>query len=378
MSILTQRFSRLAFGLPLLAALALPACSHRSSADTDEDVKSSADAVANVTVTHVAKADVRRTITVSGSIAALPNQDVRVSSLVAGRVAELKVAEGDHVHAGELVARLDDPPFRDQLKQAEAAAAQATANLENAKLNRARNETLFARGISAKKDLEDARTQERVAQATLQQAEAALSLAKLQLARTEMHSPLDGTVVKRFVSMGEQVDGTAAQPVVEVAHLAEVELLANLPAPTLSRLHVGQVLSLIGDAPGTADLQGRIVAISQAVDPVSNAGLVRIRIANPNGSLRLGMFVTAQAAIETHTGATVVPPQAVYLDEAGHRHVYRVEGDTATAVAVQIGIETPSQVELLSGAKPGDTVVLTGGYGLADKAKVRVQGEAKP
>ena len=90
------------------------------------------------------------------------------------------------------------------------------------------------------------------------------------------------------------------------------------------------------------------------------------------------MFVTAQAAIETHTGATVVPPQAVYLDEAGHRHVYRVEGDTATAVAVQIGIETPSQVELLSGAKPGDTVVLTGGYGLADKAKVRVQGEAKP
>ena len=194
----------------------------------------------------------------------------------------------------------------------------------------------------------------------------------------EMHSPLDGTVVKRFVSVGEQVDGTAAQPVVEVAHLAEVELLANLPAPTLSRLHVGQVLSLIGDVPGTTDLQGRIVAISQAVDPVSNAGLVRIRIANPNGSLRLGMFVTAQAAIETHTGATVVPPQAVYLDEAGHRHVYRVEGDTATAVAVQIGIETPSQVELLSGAKPGDTVVLTGGYGLADKAKVRVQGEAKP
>ena len=74
MPILTQRFSGIAFGLPLLAALALPACSHKSSADTDEDVKSSADAVANVTVTRVAKADVRRTITVSGSIAALPNQ----------------------------------------------------------------------------------------------------------------------------------------------------------------------------------------------------------------------------------------------------------------------------------------------------------------
>lgn len=374
----SQRSAHSGFCLLLILAAGLSACSHESAGSAGDEGKPASDAVVSVTLTRVARAEIRRTITVTGSIAALPNQDVRVSSLVAGRVAELKVAEGDHVRAGETIARLDDRPFRDQLKQAEAAAAQATANFENAKLSRARNETLFARGIAARKDLEDARTQESVAQAALQQAEATLSLAKLQLARTELRSPLDGTVVKRFVSVGEQVDGTAAQPVLEVAHLAEVELLANVPAAFLGRLHAGQNLSLSSDASGGADLSGRVVAVSQAVDPASNAGLVRIRIANPGGGLRLGMFLNAQATIETHKDAIVVPPQAVYLDQQGRPHVYRVEGDTATAVAVQVGIETPTQVELLSGVKSGDSIILNGGYGLGEKAKIRVQGEAKP
>jgi RND family efflux transporter MFP subunit len=363
----------------LFLAAAVAGCSHNSAAgDSDEAAHPSASTAATVTLVRVARADISRTINVTGSIAALPNQDVRVSSLVPGRVAVLKVAEGDHVAAGEIVAQLDARPIRDQLKQAEAGAAQAGANLENAKLARARNETLFERGIAARKDLEDARTQENVAHAALQQAEASLSIARGQLARTEIRSPLDGTVVKRFVSVGEQVDGTAAQPIIEVARLAEVELLAGLPGAVLGRFRAGQAISLTSAAVAEKELRGRVVAVSQAVDPASNAGLVRIRIPNPRGSLRLGMFLNAQATLETHAGATVVPPQAVYLDQQGQPHVYRVEGDASTSVPVQLGIETPELVEILSGVKPGDSVILTGGYGLAEKAKVRVQGEAKP
>ena len=79
--------------------------------------------------------------------------------------------------------------MRDQLRQAEAAAEQAKASLENAKLNRARNETLVERGIAARKDVEDARTLESVAAATLRQSEAALALAQLQITRAEIVSP---------------------------------------------------------------------------------------------------------------------------------------------------------------------------------------------
>jgi RND family efflux transporter MFP subunit len=371
-----DKLSTVAFMTLLLLAAGTAGCSH-PSAESAEGAGKSADSATPVTVTRVARADIQRTLTVTGSIAALPNQDVRVSSFVAGRIAELKVAEGDHVRAGQVVARLEDHTLRDQLKQAEAAVTQARANLENARLSRTRNETLFQKGIAARKDLEDARTQESVAQGALQQAEAALSVATFQVSRAVIPSPLDGTVVKRFVNVGEQVDGTAAQPIVEIAHLAEVELQANVPAASLGLLKAGQELSLSTEIPGASSLKGRVVAISQAVDPATNSGVVRIRIANQSGALRLGTFLSAQLAVETHAGATVVPPQAIYLDEARNPHVYRVESDTAVAIPVKVGIETPSLVELLSGPKLGDTVILTGGYGLTDKAKIRIQGESK-
>lgn len=360
----------------LWLALGLAACSHKAA--SDEGGAGTSSAVPEVTLTRVTRGDISRMLLLSGSIAAPPNQDVRVSSLVPGRIAQLKVAEGNRVRAGQLVAQIDDRPFRDQLQQAEAAAAQARANLENAKLARARNESLFAQGIAARKELEDARTQESVAAATFRQAEAALSLVQLQLARTEVKSPLTGTVVKRFVSVGEQVDGTAAQPIIEIANLTEVELIANVPANDLAQLHPNRPLSLASDAFPGKTFSGRVVAIPAAVDPATNAGQIRIRIANPAGVLRLGMFLSAQVPIEMHAGALVVPPQTIYRDEQGHPHVYKVSGEEAAAAEVALGIETPEQVELLSGVQAGDTVILSGGYGLGEKAKVRVKGQAKP
>jgi membrane fusion protein (multidrug efflux system) len=356
----------------MATVLGLTACSHKAS--SDEGGGGTADAmVAEVTLTRVARADISQMLTVTGTVSALPNQDVRVSALVPGRIAQMKVAEGDHVEIGQVLAKLDDRPLRDQLRQAEAAASQAKANLENAKLSLERNETLFARGIAARKDLDDARTQQSVAAAALRQAEAALELAHLQVARTEILSPLNGMVVKRFVNVGEQVDGTAAQPVVEVANLSQVELFGNLPAIYLAKIHVGQTLPVTSDALPGKTLPGRVVAISPAVDPATNVGTVRIRIANQQHLLRLGVFLTAQVAIETHAQALTVPPQAIYRDEEGQPRVFRVEKENATAVPVTLGIEAPDRVELLSGVNEGETVILTGGYGLGDKAKIKVK-----
>jgi RND family efflux transporter MFP subunit len=361
--------------LTLAALLAFTAClsgcSH--SASGDEESNSGANAVAEVTLTQVKRADIADTLHLTGTIAAPPNQDVRVSALVPGRIAEMKVAEGDRVASGQLLAKIDDRIYQGQLTQAAAAEAQAKANLENAKLNLARDETLFSRGIAARKELEDARTQATVAQAALQQAEAAVSFARLQLSRTEIVSPLAGMVVKRFVSVGEQVDGTAGQPVVEVANYGEVELLASVPAAYLTRIRIGQTLTITSDSVPGKSFTGRAVAVSPSVDPVTNAGLVRVRFPNPAGLLRLGMVLTADAPAEKHRGVLTVPPGAIYRDEQGTTHVYKVNGDAASAVKVRLGIQTQDAVELLSGVQAGDTVILTGGYGLGDKTKIRVK-----
>jgi RND family efflux transporter MFP subunit len=348
-------------------------CSRNPNATGEEGAESQPEAVSEVTLTRVARADVTAMLAVSGTLAALPNQDVRVSSLVPGRVARMMVAEGDHIRAGQLLAKIEDRPFLDQIQQADATVAQARANLENARLNRERNENLFQRGIAARKDLESARTEESVNAAALRQAEATLALARLQVARTEVRSPLDGIVVKRIVSVGEQVDGTAAQPIFEVANVREVELFGNVSALYLDKILVGQRLQISTDALPGKEFAGRVVAISPAVDPSSNIGLVRIRISNGAGLLRLGMFLTAQIPLETHAQALVVPTQAIYRDQQGMPQVYRVVGENAQAVAVKLGLETQDRVELLAGVQAGDTVILTGGYGLGARSRIKVK-----
>jgi RND family efflux transporter MFP subunit len=301
---------------------------------------------------------------------------VKVSALVAGRITDLNVAEGDRVSSGEIIAKIDDHTFRDQVTQAEAGVAQAQANVENAKLNLARNEDLVQKGIAARKELEDARTESAVAAAQLRQANGALSLAQVQVTRAEVHSPIAGTVVKRFVSLGEQVDGTATTPIVEVASLSEVELMANVPAEDLRKMPVGTPVQLTSTALTGRRFSGRVVAVSQAVDPTTNAGLVRVRIPNENGELRLGMFLSAQIPIETHSKVLTVPAGAIYLDQDGNARVFKVDGENATAVQVKEGIQTPDTVEIISGVNEGDKIILTGGYGLEDKAKVKVQDAA--
>jgi RND family efflux transporter MFP subunit len=360
----------------ILASTLFVGCS-KKAADDESAAKPEVTAT-QVTVTPVSVGSVSRLLQLTGSVAAVPNRDVKLSALVAGRIENLNVAEGDKVTAGQLIAKIDDHSYRDQVAQAQAGVAHEQADTENAKLNLARNEDLVQRGISARKDLEDARTESSVNEAALKQAQAALSTAQLQLSRTEIRSPISGTVVKRFVSGGEQVDGTGAAPLVEIAALSEVELNANVPAPDLNRMPVGEAIQLTSTALPGKNFTGHVIAVSPAVDPATNSGLVRIRIPNASGELRLGMFLGAQVPVETHSKALTVPAQAIYRDQDGNPRVFLVTGDTATSTAVTLGFEAPDKVELLSGVKAGDTVILTGGYGLGDKSKVSVQAAPNP
>ncbi len=355
--------------------LVLPAgCSKQSA---DEDTGSTVKA--EVTLTRVARADISQTLSLNGTASALPNEDVRVSALVPGRVAELNVAEGDRVKAGQVLAKLDSRSYRSQLQQAEAGEQQAKANFDNAQLSRTRDEDLFQRGIVARKELEDARTQESVAAATLKQAQAALELAKLQIARCDIVSPLNGAIAKRFVSVGEQVDGTAAQPIVEVANLQEVEFLGNAPAMYLAKIHPGETVYVTSESAPGQKFMGHVEAISPAVDPTTGVGLVRIRLPNPNGLLRMGIFLNAEIAVDTHARALTVPVEAIYRDRTGQPRVFVVQQDSATAVPVKLGIETKDRVELADSAvKEGDSVILAGGYGLADQSKIQTKPQSNP
>jgi len=90
------------------------------------------------------------------------------------------------------------------------------------------------------------------------------------------------------------------------------------------------------------------------------------------------MFLSAEISVETRRQVLLVPAQALYRDEEGQPRVFLVRQDSATAVPVKLGIETADRAELAQadGVKEGDNIILSGGYGLGDKAKVQVQPNA--
>ena len=335
----------------------------------DEEIASTDEPTITAEVGTVARRNLVEPLIVRGAVVAMPNQDVKIAALVAGRVDSLSVAEGDWVRSGQVVAEIDPRPFADQKRQAAAAVAQATAAVENARLNLERTERLFTRGIAAGKEVEDARSQRAAADAALEQASAALETADRQISRTHVTSPIAGQVVKRLVSVGEQVDGTAAEPIVEVANLDHVEIAAAVPAEHLGRVRVGQLADVSSDAYAGRSFEGEIIAIAPAVDSATNTALARIRLANPARLLKIGMFAQAQIGVSERKGVLTVPPSAVSKGEAGAA-VYVVSGSVATRTKVTLGLETAEAVEITSGLTEGQKVLTSAIHGLGERARL--------
>ena len=359
------------FALASLCLALLFGC--KKGTDGDDASKEESKATPEVTLTKVERADLALDLQISGNLAATPNHDAKVSATAPGRIVKVYVNDGDEVSTGQVLGELDNGLLLDGLHQAEAALSQAKANLENAKLASAREDDLLQRGISARKEVEDAHTQVSVTEGAVKQAEAALNTAKTQLSRTTLRAPIDGTVVKHFASNGEQLDGTPATPLVEIADISQLEVLGTVPAARLSEIKLGEVFNFISSSFPDEKFNARVVSILPAVDPGTNNGTVRIRVDNPRHLLKIGMYITVALPIKGSGPRIIVARQAVYPDEAGEPHIYKVTGDTAEAVAVQLGASNKDKIELVSGAAPGDTVVLTGGYGLPEKSKVKVK-----
>jgi multidrug efflux system membrane fusion protein len=254
-------------------------------------------------------------------------------------------------------------------RRARGGLAQARAALENARLELARTQRLFERGIAAGKEAEDARAQSAAAEAGVEQAEATLSTAERQLARCRVLSPIAGQVIRRLVGVGEQVDGTPAQPLLEVANVDRVEIAAHVAADRLGRVRVGQPAAVVSDAWPDRRFDGEVVAIAAAVDPATNAALVRIRVRNPEHLLKVGMFSQARIALRQKKGVLAVPPGAVSKTADGAA-VYVVSGEQALRTQVQVGLETLEAVELVSGVKEGQKVLTSGIHGLGERAKL--------
>lgn len=262
----------------------------------------------------VQSAVLRDEVSLRGTVAAPINRDVLVAAQVAGRVLRLSVREGDAVALGQTVAQVDDAPLLDAAEQADAALARVRAEDQNARTTLVRVRRVFEQGIAARQEVDDAAAKEASAKAALAEAQAAARLAHRQIGRASVHSPLKGVVLKILRKPGELVDGSPATPVLEIADLSQLELVADVPAQDLVRLQRGAPATIELPAEPGRSLSANVAWVSPAVDRATGVGSVRLAIANPGSGRRLppvGVFGVARAEVGEPHPALLVPEAAL-------------------------------------------------------------------
>jgi RND family efflux transporter MFP subunit len=316
---------------------------------------------------------------VSGRIAPPTDRQASVSSPVAGRIQEVTAREGQLVRKDDVLARVDARPLEDAVRSAEAALKRAQAESVFKRSVSKRSRDLFDKGVTARQEAESDESAAIAADSAAVEARANLSIAERNRGFAEVTAPFDGVVVHVLKHPGEQVDGTPATAIVDVAGLHPLEVLVDAPAAALARIHVrdaAQVsIGTIGTTatPGTGPvLAARVVRVSGALDAASVVGGVRLKFTEGEPTLALGSPVDVTLLLEQIKDAVSVPKRAVRRGPEGGAEVVLVVSKKAKAAAVETGPEDGGLVAIRSGLKLGDVVVVEDPLGLADDTAIEV------
>lgn len=372
----------------------LTACQTSSSSPSGSGVTSAAPV--RLPVVSVQRQDIPVVVNISGTVSSLPNQSVKVSPVVAGKIVAIPVVPGQQVRRGQVVAELDTNQLKAQLDQATGAlraaedgVTQAKSNLQLAKSNLQRYSTLYQVGAISQQSLFIYRNQAQVTQSQLSSAQAQVKQAiasrnqiLTQLGYSVVRSPISGIVASRLLQVGDTAAGASASPstpVVQIVNLDTVLINANLPADQPANVGVNQSAQIRSVALPGVTFNGTVTAISPIVDPKSNTINIQVRTPNPGYQLKEGQVVSVVITTGIHNQTMVVPQTALVPDPNNSKGqmVYTVKAGKVQPIPVKTGIERNGQVEILSGLNAGETVVAKGAYGLPDGTAIQAVAEAR-
>ena len=281
---------------------------------------------------------------------------------VAGRIEKIHFIEGQQLPAGALMFSLDSALTRADLNE-------ANANLQNTSRAYARASELAGKQLIAKADLDT-----RQAELAVNQARAAS--ARTRLDKSVMRAPFSGVTGLRQVSVGDYV--TAGQALVDLVRLDPIEIDLRAPEVVLSTLAVGQKVDFAVDSFRDERFTATVVAIAPTVDAGGRSVSLRARLENPGQKLRPGMSAKVRIELSQSKPALMIPEQAIWPN-GDQKMVYLVVDGKAKLVPVTLGTRIPGLVEISSGIKPGDEVIIAGQLKLQDGSPVMPKPpEGKP
>lgn len=378
------------FALFAVILVALSGCGGKHAPET---TKTAPAAKLPVTVTPLTMSEWPDGFEAVGTVAA--RTVTTVAGRVTGTVMEVRVRAGDRVAAGQTLVTVDARDLdaaqrqaqagldeaRSAIPEAESAIAAAQAQLDLARSTLRRMQDLYEKRSLSAQEFDESNARVKVQEAAvamararrrqiddkIRQAEQAVQQSQIARGYAEIKAPFAGLVLARRVEPGAL--SAPGVPLVDVEQTGNYRLEAIVEESRLGAVKQGAMISVTVDAIATP-LTGRVVEIAPAVDPGSRSFVARIDLpANP--ALRGGLFGRAQ--FSTGTRQVLAVPRAAVETQGQLQSVIVEEGGVARARLVSLGAAREETVEVLSGLRSGERLILPRPAGLVDGAPVEVR-----
>ncbi len=304
-------------------------------------------------------------VTVLGELAVDESTYAEVAAPLPARISGVLAAPGERVKKGQPLVELQSS----ELGKARADLQAAQARAEVARASAERKRTLAAERIVAQREVQAAEAEESSAEADVAAARAALTAlsaesggkASEQGARLMLRSPVEGTVLERNAVMGQMADPSRA--LFRVGDLSRLWLIVHAFERDAVRIQPGSEARVVFTAFPGQDFSARVTFVGQQVDAASRTIPVRLEVANPGGALRPGMSATAFIPLgETGARIITVPAAALQRLEDGWFVFIPKGAGVFERRAVGRGRTLGGEVEVISGLKPDEQVVVDGAF----------------
>ncbi len=257
----------------------------------------------------VTRGDLESTVSATGTLSAVDS--VQVGTQVSGIIDALYADFNDHVHKGELIARLDTTVLKLNVDREKAAVEQAAASLRSAQFSLEQTKRLLATKAATETDYETALAAEAVARANIKSDSVALTQANQNLAYAYVYSPINGIVIKRTVDVGQTVAASFSAPELFLiaGDLQDMQIVASVDESDIGQIHKGQDVDFTVEAFPNRIFHGLVQQVrlgATTQDNVVNYPVV-VRVKNTDGALLPGMTATVSFQIAKDTNVLRVP-----------------------------------------------------------------------
>ena len=357
-------------------------------------------AMPTVAVAHPKMGDLQNEVVLPGNIQAFI--DSPIFARASGYLKKWNADIGARVKAGQVLAEIDAPELDQQVRQAQSAVDQAKAaldqtlanlvqgkaNAELARVTAQRWTNLVAKGVVSRQENDQYQAQYQAQVANVDALEKAIAAARGNVGSAEANlsrlqemqgfktvkAPFDGVITARNTDIGALVNagmGGAAQELFHIAATARLRVYLNVPEIYSQSAVPGIPAELtLSEFPGRR-FHGKLVRTADSMDSGTRTLLTEVDVDNPTGELKPGAYAEVHLTIPAGTPSVVVPVGAILFRSEGVRLGLIRDGNKVVLVPVVLGKDYGTEIEVLSGIRPDDWVIMNPADSLTSGVVVR-------